>query len=61
MTDEFRGLYRTITWAYVTNGVMGFQVPEGDYRVFGYEPDFSILPWQKSYNAAAKSLSTEQR
>jgi hypothetical protein len=30
MTDAFRGLYRTITGAYVTNGVMGFQVPEAD-------------------------------
>ena len=61
MTDEFRGLYRTITGAYVRNRIMAFHVPEANYRVFGYEPDFSSLPWQESYNAAAKSLSTEQR
>jgi hypothetical protein len=52
MTDAFRGLYRTITGAYVTNGVMGFQVPEADYRAFGYEPDFDNLPWQENYIAA---------
>ena len=61
MTDEFRGLYRTVTGAYVTNGMMAFHVPEANYRVFGYEPDFSSLPWQDSYIAAAKNLSTGQR
>jgi hypothetical protein len=28
MRDAFRGLYRTITGAYATNGMMGFQVSE---------------------------------
>jgi hypothetical protein len=52
MATEFRGLYRTIAWAYVTNGSMAFQVPEMDYRAFGYEPDYDSLPWQESYDAA---------
>jgi surface antigen len=46
MTDTFRGLYRTVAGAYVTNGMMGFQVSEADYRAFGYAPDFDSLPWQ---------------
>jgi hypothetical protein len=58
MTDAFRGLYRTITGAYVTNGVMGFQVPETDYRAFGYKPDFDNLPWQENYIAALASGPT---
>ena len=52
MTTGFRGLYRTIAWAYVTSGTMAFQVPEADYRAFGYEPDYDNLPWKESYDAA---------
>jgi len=52
MTDEFRGLYRTITGAYATNGMMVFNVSEANYRAFGYEPDFDNLPWKESYSAA---------
>jgi hypothetical protein len=52
MTDSFRGLYRTVAGAYVTNGTMAFHVPEVDYRAFGYEPDFDSLPWKESYNGA---------
>jgi hypothetical protein len=52
MTDEFRGLYRTVTAAYVTNGMMAFHVSESNYRAFGYEPDFDSLPWKESCNAA---------
>jgi hypothetical protein len=58
MTDALRGLYRTITGAYVTNGVMGFQVPEAEYRAFGYQPDFDDLPWQENYIATL--VSTER-
>lgn len=49
---KFHGLYRTVAWAYVTNGTMAFQVPEADYRAFGYEPDYDNLPWKESYSAA---------
>jgi hypothetical protein len=52
MTDELRGLYRTIAWGYVSNGEMAFQVPEPEYRAFGYEPDYDKLPWKENYNAA---------
>ena len=52
MTDEFRGLYRTVTGACVTNGMIAFHVPETHYRAFGYQPNFDCLPWKKSYNAA---------
>jgi hypothetical protein len=47
MAEVFRGLYRTIAWAYVTNGTMAFQVPEADYRAFGYEPHYDDLPWKE--------------
>jgi hypothetical protein len=57
MTDAFRGLYRTIDGAYVTNGEMGFQVPEANYRAFRYEPDFDSLPWKETYNAAQLARS----
>jgi hypothetical protein len=47
----FHGLYRTPVWVYVTNEI-SFHVPEAEYRVFGYEPDYESLPWQESYIAA---------
>jgi hypothetical protein len=56
MTDAFRGLYRTIDGAYVTNSTMAFHVPEADYRAFGYEPDFDGLPWKGSYKAAVEGV-----
>jgi hypothetical protein len=52
MAKAFRGLYRTVAWAYVTNGTMAFQVPEADYHAFGNEPDYDNLPWRENYNAA---------
>jgi hypothetical protein len=52
MAEVFRGLYRTIAWAYVTNGTMAFQVPEANYRAFGYEPNYDNLPWKEDYEAA---------
>jgi hypothetical protein len=52
MTTPFRGLYRTTAWAYVTNNTMAFNVPEAEYRAFGYEPDYDSLPWKESYVAA---------
>ena len=60
MTDEFRGLYRTITGAYVTNQMMAFHVPEANYRAFRYEPDFDSLPWQESYNRQSSQQSQSQ-
>ena len=54
----FRGLYRTVAWAYVTNGTMAFQVPEADYRAFGYEPDYDELPWKDSFVDANRSTTT---
>jgi hypothetical protein len=51
-TRRFHGLYRTPAWAYVTNEIMSFHVPEAEYCVFGYEPDYDSLPWQESYIAA---------
>ena len=52
MTTPFRGLYRTTAWAYVTNNTMAFNVPEAEYRAFGYEPDYDCLPWKENYIAA---------
>jgi hypothetical protein len=60
MTDEFRGLYRTVTGAYITNGTMAFHVPEENYRAFGYEPDFNSLPWKESYNATKLTTISNQ-
>ena len=53
MAEAFRGLYRTIAWAYVTNGTMAFQVPEAEYRAFGYQPDYNQLPWKDGYSPNA--------
>jgi hypothetical protein len=61
MTDAFRGLYRNVAGAYVTNVTMAFHVPEADYRAFGYEPDFDNLPWQESYNAAKVAHADSDR
>jgi hypothetical protein len=52
MTNAFRGLYRMVDGAYVTNGMMAFHVAEKDYRMFGYEPNFDSLPWKESYKSA---------
>jgi hypothetical protein len=51
MLKAFRGLYREVAWAYVTNGIMSFQVREADYRAFGYEPAYEQLPWKEDYLA----------
>jgi len=51
-TKPFRGLYRTVSWSYVTDGTMSFQVPEAEYRQFGHEPDYGKLPWKEDYDAA---------
>ena len=58
----FHGLYRTTAWAYVTNNTMAFNVPEAEYRAFGYEPDYNSLPWKESYVAAkaGKAAQAEQ-
>jgi hypothetical protein len=54
--NAFRGLYRTVSWAYVTNGAMAFHVPEPEYRALGYEPEYDKLPWKESYDAARVRL-----
>jgi hypothetical protein len=46
MAEVFRGLYRTIAWAYVTNRTMAFQVPEADYS-----KDSAALSASSSYAA----------
>ncbi len=51
MANTFRGLYRTISGAYVTTDKMAFQVPESDYRAFEYQPDYNDLPWKEDYDA----------
>ena len=53
MAETFRGLYRAIAWAYVINGAMAFRVPEAEYRVLGYEPDYDRLPWKDAYSPRA--------
>jgi hypothetical protein len=50
--QPFCGLYRTVSWAYVANGTMSFQLREEKYRHFGYEPDYGKLPWKEDYDAA---------
>jgi hypothetical protein len=36
----------------VTNGAMAFQVPEAEYRAFGYQPEYNRLPWRDDYIAS---------
>jgi hypothetical protein len=59
MADAFRGLYRTVAWAYVTNGAMAFQVHETEYRTLGYEPEYSRLPWKDDYIARLATTARE--
>jgi hypothetical protein len=59
MADAFRGLYRTVAWAYVTNGAMAFQVPEAQYRALGYEPQYNRLPWSDDYIARPVTAAGE--
>jgi hypothetical protein len=58
MAEAFRGLYRTVAWAYVTNGAMAFQVPEAEYRAFGYQPEYNRLPWRDDYIASTVSATS---
>jgi hypothetical protein len=57
MAEKPRGLYRTrgpgdlTNDAWVTDGTLGFHVPEQLYRARGYEPAFDDLPL-KDYQAA---------
>ena len=55
------GIYRTPGWAYVTDGTMGFDVPEGNYRSRGYKPPYERLPSKNDYDAAeaAKKVAEE--
>jgi hypothetical protein len=57
----FRGLYRTASWGYVTNGTMSFQITESEYRQFGYEPDYGKLPWKEDYNATDQGGGKRRR
>jgi hypothetical protein len=49
LEGAFRGLYRNVGWAYVTNSIMSFRVPEDDYRALAYEPAYEKLPWKEDY------------
>jgi hypothetical protein len=58
MADAFRGLYRTVAWAYVTNGAMAFQVPEAEYGTLGYQPEYDRLPWRDDYIARPDTVAS---
>jgi len=58
MAEDFRGLYRTVAWAYVTNGAMAFQVPEAQYRQLGYQPQYNRLPWRDDYIARSVTAAS---
>ena len=55
ITKVTRGLYRTGSYeagdlsAFVSDGTMGFDIPEGDYRTRGYNPTFEALPTREEY------------
>ena len=52
MVKVVRGLYRTPDWAYITDGIMAFDIREIDYRAKGYRPDYNRLPSKQDYDAA---------
>jgi len=52
MAERPRGLYRTTGWAYVTDGIMAFDILESDYRRGGHRPDYDSLPSKQDYDAA---------
>jgi hypothetical protein len=50
MAKVVRGLYRFPGWAYITDGIMTFDIREDDYRAKGYEPDYNKLPSKSDYD-----------
>jgi len=52
MAKTLRGLYRGFGWAYVTDGVMTFDMREQDYRLKGCAPEYNRLPSKMDYDAA---------
>lgn len=56
-TRSPRGRYRTGSYeahdlsAFVSDGTMGFDVPEHLYRERGYNPTFEALPTREEYEA----------
>jgi hypothetical protein len=52
MTKVLRGLYRVPGWAYVTDGLMTFDIREKDYRLSGCAPEYHELPSKQDYDAA---------
>jgi hypothetical protein len=58
MTHDVRGLYRTPGHAFVTDDTMAFAIPEAEYRVSGYTPDYDDLPSKSSFKAAALKVQS---
>ena len=56
-----RGLYRTPGWAYVTDGIMTFDITESDYRRSAYKPDYDGLPSKHDYDAAVEAEGPERK
>ena len=52
MAKVLRGLYRISGWAYVTDGVMTFDIREKDYRLKGCVPEYNKLPSKPDYDTA---------
>jgi hypothetical protein len=49
MSNNVRGIYRTAGKAFVTDDVVGFDIPEVEYRESGYTPDYDALPAKDAY------------
>jgi hypothetical protein len=52
---DVRGLYRTPGFAFVTDNTMTFDIPEAEYREYGYTPEYDSLPSKDAYKASLTS------
>ncbi len=61
MAERPCGLYRTTGWAYVTDGIMAFDILESDYRRDGHKPDYDSLPLKPDYDAAEAARKASKK
>jgi hypothetical protein len=54
MSDNVRGIYRTLGFAFVTDGKTVLDIPEAEYRDSEYAPVYGKLPSEKAYQAGLK-------
>ena len=54
-THRIKNPERIEDGVWVTDGTMGFEMPESRYRAAGYEPPVEMLPWGISIPGGANA------